>query len=183
MNLSLQLYQHINLLESDYITNKSRSEIRIIGFAITDAGKLIKAKCHKCHITLAAIKLPFSLHICVSIATTLPYNVSCSHGGFGIKITDRLAIYSQLSPYFDYINQNSTGIEFLNPYGGRDGQLILTAVSPVYKQCGGGRTLVGVVGVDYSLSAVQAVLSRARADGGYAFIINQFGEVSIPCVL
>ena len=96
-----------------------------------------------------------------------------------MSITSGLAIYSQLSRYFDYINQNSTEIELLNPYGGVDGQLILTAVSPVYRQCGTGKTLVGVVGVDYYLSAVQIVLSRARTDGSYAFIINQFGEVSL----
>ena len=48
----------------------------------------------------------------------------------------------------------------------------------MYKQCGSENTLVGVIGVDYSLSAVQVVLSKARTDGSYAFIINQFGEVS-----
>ncbi|KAI6660315.1 hypothetical protein LOD99_13904 [Oopsacas minuta] len=141
-----QVYEHVNRLETDYTQTFGRNEIKIIGFALSET------------------------------ATTLPYNISCSHGGFGLKITNNLSIYSQLSQYFTYTNQNTTQIVLLNPYGGRDGQLILTAVKSVYSQCGGVNRLIGVIGVDYSLSAVQVVLSKGRSDNSYAFIINRFGE-------
>ena len=90
-------------------------------------------------------------------------------------ITGEFGIYSQISAYLKEISRNTSELKFLNPYGGRDGQLILTAVSPVHSWCSG--EMVGVVGVDYSLEDVQSVLSRARSESSYAFIVNQFGEV------
>ena len=53
----------------------------------------------------------------------------------------------------------------------------MTAVRSVYSQCGGTSRLIGVIGVDFSLADVQLVLSRARSEDSYGFIINQFGEV------
>ena len=111
------------------------------------------------------------------IDTTLAYNISCSHEGFGLKVTDTRSIYSQLSPYFSYISQNTSQTILLNPYG--DEELILTAVKSVYSQCWGTNRLIGVIGVDFSLADVQLVLSRARSENSYAFIINQFGEVNL----
>ena len=156
----------MNELEADYTATFGRGEIKIIGIALSETGVNI------CY--LEDGNHSGGLFV-LFLDTTLPYNISCSHSGFGLKITNTHSIYTQLSPYFSYTSQNTSRTVLLNPYG--DEELILTAVRSVYSQCGGTSRLIGVIGVDFSLADVQLVLSRARSEDSYGFIINQFGEV------